>query len=472
MSIKNYISKIKKAFAENEFISDFKKFMFSSDPNDMNYSHLDTNDLKKSVRPGIRAGLIVILTGFVIFIVWGGLAPLDSAAIAEGTVVVSGKHKTIQHLEGGVIESINIVDGQIVLKDQVLITLNNTSAKARLQVIKSQIAFSQAVEARLKAEQEMEEDIDFGNLRERFKEQEIDSILKSQTNLFKIRRSVLEGQINVLNEKIAQYQEQIAGIEARKTSNQSQVVLLTEELESVEELFKKGLALKPRVLELKRQLDAAIGAFEEIKSSLGAARETIAEAKLQILNVKNEFLREVAAEYKDNHSALIEFNEQLNAARDVLDRTEIRAPENGIVTDLQFFTIGGVIPPGAKIMDIVPQDSTLLVEAKVRTQDIDSIYVGLNAKIQLGAYKSRLLPRLEGKVVFVSADTILDQQSGMPFYITRIEINPKELEGLNLDVKLYPGMPATIFLVKGTRTFLEYLISPIRDSFFRAFKEV
>lgn len=469
---KNIFSRIKNSISENEFLSDIKKFMLSNDPDSINFQHLDKGNLIKSVWPGIKTGLILILIGFLIFIVWGGLAPLDSAAIAEGTVVLSGRHKTIQHLEGGVIESINITDGQAVKKDDVLITLNNTSAKARLQVIKSQIAYTKAVDARLHAEQGQLDTVDYGTMPEEYADFGIDKIITSQNNLFEIRRSVLEGQINVLHEKIIQYEEQINGLEARKISNQSQVALLKEELESVDELYKQGLALKPRVLELRRQLDSAIGSYEEIKSSVAAAKETIAEANLQILNVQNEFLQGVASEYKENLTASIELQEQFNAAKDVLERTEIKAPEDGLITDLQFFTVGGVIPPGAKIMDIVPQDDTLLVEAKVKTQDIDSIYVGLVSKVQLGAYKSRLLPRLEGKVVYISADAIVDPQSGMPHYIARIELNPKEIENLNLDIKLHPGMPATVFLVKGTRTFLEYLISPIRDSFFRAFKEV
>jgi len=469
---KNIFSSFKNSISENEFLSDFKKFMFSSNPDDIDYKYLDQQNLKDSVKPGVKAGMFVILTGFLIFIVWGGLAPLDSAAIAEGSIVLSGKHKTIQHLEGGVIVSINITDGQEVLKGDVLLSLNNTSAKARLQVITSQIAYSKSVEARLHAEQEQLDTISFATLSDDFQDYGADKIIASQNNLFNIRKSVLNGQINVLNERILQYEEQIIGLKARKTSNKSQVALLSEELESVETLYKKGLALKPRVLELKRQLDSAIGSFEEIKSSVAAARETIAEANLQILNVRNEFLKEVASEYKENLTASIELNEQLNAAKDILDRTAIRAPDDGIVTDLQFFTIGGVIPPGAKIMDIIPQDDTLIVEAKVKTQDIDSIYIGLTAKVQLGAYKSRLLPRLEGKVIYISADTVIDPQNGMPHYIARIEMNPAEIDSLSLDVKLYPGMPATIFLVKGTRTFLQYLISPIRDSFFRAFKEV
>jgi len=154
-----------------------------------------------------------------------------------------------------------------------------------------------------------------------------------------------------------------------------------------------------------------------------------------------------------------------------VERSEIKSPVDGVVTDMQYHTIGGVIASGHKILDIIPQDGNLIVEAKVKLQDIDSIYPGLLAKVQLGAYKSRLVPRIEGKVIYVSADKSTDQQ-GNSFYITRIEIDEEQFNRLSATIKLHPGMPVTVFIVKGTRTFLEYLISPIRDSFFKAFKEV
>lgn len=465
------IGGIGKAIKNNEYISDVKTLLFTKVLPEDGYHKEIEKDLKDAIKPGVKFGLSVLLVGFLFFIVWGGLAPLDSAAIAEGLVVLSGNHKKIQHLEGGVVEKINVTDGQEVQEGEVLMELNDTAAKARLQISESQRTLALAVEIRLIAEQKgldelrySEEDFDFGN-------QEVVKSVETQFSLFQVRRSVIKGKINVLNEKINQYQEEIMGLEARLVSSVSQQESLKDELKDTEALFAKGLALKPRLFELRRRNDEIVGNVSEIKSRIASARQTIAETRLEILNTENNFQSQVAEEYKENHVKLLELTEQVHAAQDVLTRTKIKSPAKGIVTDLKYHTIGGVIPQGQEIMDIIPTEDHLIVEAKVMTKDIDSIYVGLVAKIQLGAYKARLVPRIDGKVIYIAADKLIDQQQGYPYYIVRISVDPAQIANLTYDVKLAPGMPASVFIVKGERTFLEYLISPIRDSFFRAFKE-
>lgn len=470
--IKHLFKTSKRILLGTEYIKDFKRFMTATSAEEAGYKYVIESDLRKAIQPGIKFGLFTIGFGLLFFIIWGGLAPLDSAAIAEGMITLSGKRKTIQHLEGGIIEKINIIDGQEVKTGTVLIELNSASARARLQVVEGQLLYTNAIDVRLKAEQDGAAELNFDPAIFDMNNPEVKKIIESQKNLFDVRKEVSKGHVNVLNERIGQYTEQVTSLEVKLRSTESQKKSLEEELANTEALFKKGLALKPRVLEMKRQLDSITGALAEIQSNIFGSKEAIAEAKLQILNIENEFQKDVAAEYKENHTHLLELTEQYNAAYDVLERTKIISPYDGVITDLQYHTIGGVISPGSKIMEIIPQDDKLIVEAKVRSQDIDSIHVGLNAKVQLGAFKSRLVPRLEGRVIYVSADTVTDQQSGQAFYIARVEIDQRELKALNLDIKLYPGMPASIFIVKGTRTFLQYLISPIMDSFFRAFKEV
>lgn len=469
--LKNKFRKVKHFIDSVEYVKDFKRFMTAATVEDAGYKYVVESDLRKAIKPGVKFGMYTIGFGILFFIIWGGLAPLDSAAIAEGVITLSGKRKTIQHLEGGVIEKIDVIDGQEVKAGMVLIELNSTAAKARLQVIDGQLVYIDAIEARLKAEQEGKEEIVFDPQLFDLSKDEIKKIVETQQTLFDVRKEVRKGHVNVLNERIGQYTEQLKALEIKLKTMESQKLSLEEELENLESLFKKGLALKPRLLEMRRQVDSATSAVAEINSNIFSAKESISEAKLQILNVDNEFQKEVASEFKENHTRLLEMNEQYNAAYDVLQRTKIAAPNDGIVTDLQYHTIGGVIGPGSKILDIIPQDDKLIVEAKVRSQDIDSVHVGLVAKVQLGAFKSRIVPRLDGRVIYVSADATVDQHSGQSYYIARIEIDQRELNSLNLDLKLSPGMPASVFIVKGTRTFLQYLLSPIRDSFFRAFKE-
>ncbi len=457
---------------EVEYLKALHKYMTTKSMDDTGFSQKVEKDLRLTISGPIKLGFAVIGIGIGVFVIWGGTAPLDSAALAEGVVTVSGHHKTIQHLEGGIIEKIFVQDGQVVNKGSILIKLNDSNAKAQMQIMATQLNFANAMQARLLAERDGAEQIIWNEKAFDFSDPEIKEILRTQENLFRYRRDELKANHAIITERIAQNQEEIIGLEARKASYESQTKLVHEELKNTEDLFAKGLALRPKLLELKRHIDELTAGLAETKSRIAASRESIAENKLKMLNIENEYQKELSKELRDNHSLILDLTEKYNAIKDVVARTDIRAPSAGIVTDLQYHTVGGVIAPGHKILDIVPQNEQMIIEAKIKPQDIDSIYPGLLAKIQLGAYKSRLVPRIEGTVIYVSADKFTEQQTGQSYYIARITINDTQINRLNATIKLHPGMPVTVFIVKGTRTFLEYLISPIRDSFFKAFKEV
>lgn len=428
-------------------------------------------DLRDTIRQPLRFGFGVILFAGCFFLLWGTLAPLDSASIAEGTVIVSGNRKTVQHLEGGVIREILVQDGQNVAAGQVLLKLNDSNPKAQIQMIKSQLNFVIATQERLNAENQDMEELIWSKDGFDFTDPEMAQILKTQENLFEYRKEEMVANRDITNERISQSQKEIESLKVRQNALIGQQELLQEELASTEQLFAKGLALRPRMMELKRAIADVSSAIAETKARIAAANETISENKLKLLSSKNERQKEILKEIKEVHSQLLELLERYNAVNDILERTEVKAPVDGIVTDLRYHTVGGVIQPGQKILDIIPRDTHMIIESKVKVQDIDSLHPGLVAKVQLGAYKSRLVPRLDGKVFYVSADAVVDQHTGQPYYVARIEIDEKDIANLTADIKLYPGMPATVFIVKGTRSFLSYLISPIMDSFYRAFKE-
>ena len=475
MKFKTIIDKIREiihSVAKAEYVKLIYEYMTTKSTSNTLFSDQIAKDLKSTISAPIKFGFATIAIGLGIFVIWGGSAPLDSASIAEGTIMVAGHHKTIQHLEGGVISEIFVKDGQAVENNAVLIKLSDSNAKAQLRIISSQLNFAIAVQARLNAERQNYDQIVWNEKAFDLNDFEIKEILQTQENLFNYKRKEFKANVSIINERIAQNQEEIIGLEVRKTSLQSQSKLIAEELKSTQKLLDKGLALRPKLLELRRQTDELIAGLAETKTRVAAARQSIAENNLRLINLENEYHKELAKDMKENHSQILDLMEKYNAYKDVLERTEIRAPSAGIITDLQYHTIGGVISPGHKILDIVPQNEKLIVEAKVKPQDIDSIHPGLIGKIQLGAYKSRLVPRLDGRVTYISADKFTDQHHGQSYYIAKIEIDEKQLSMLNINVKLYPGMPVTVFIVKGTRTFLEYLVSPIRDSFFKAFKEV
>jgi HlyD family type I secretion membrane fusion protein len=464
-----------RSFIRLEYLHAFLMYMTAKTPGEAGFEAKIEKELKSTIRPPIKFGLGVIAFGIGFFIIWGGAAPLDSASIAEGVIIVSGNHKTIQHLEGGVIEKITVKDGDHVKENDILLVINNSRPKAELAIVTSQLNFATAVQARLHAQLNNYDKIYWDNETFDFSDDRVDEIIKIQVKIFESQTAELKGQLTVLDERIAQKQEENIGHEKQLKSVVSQLNSLQEELKDTEILFKKGLALKEKVYRLRNLHDDSIGKEAQIKASIASNREVISETRVQKLNVQSKFQTELAKEIKENHSHLLEYTEKYNSIKDVLDRTVVKAPSSGIVTGLQYHTIGGVIQPGGKIMDIVPQDQKLIIEAKVKTQDIDSIHLGLSAKVQLGAYKSRLVPRIDGKVIYVSADKFTEQNPGQaqpPYYLARIEIDEAQIANMTLDVKLYPGMPVTVFIVKGERTFLQYMISPIRDSFFKAFKEV
>jgi HlyD family type I secretion membrane fusion protein len=260
-------------------------------------------------------------------------------------------------------------------------------------------------------------------------------------------------------------------LEFQLTAAQSQEKNYAAEIASTQELLKKGLAHRPRLMELKRAHDEFTGRIGNITSAIAGARQEITQLNIKLIAIKNDFHHKVSDEIKDNHRIILELDEKYTAAKDTLERTEIKAPVDGIVSELKHFTIGGVIPPGQNIMDIVPADDKLIIEAQVPTQDIDSIYPGMLAKVQFSAFKARTVPRVEGKVIYIAPDRHVDERGGAPYYLVRIEVDDKEFDKLTANVKLYPGMPATVFIIKGTRTMLQYLLSPLMDSFYRSFKE-
>lgn len=456
-----------------EYLKALILFLTAKTPAESGVKPEHVKELQDAIKPAIKFGLGVVGFGFLFFIVWGGLAPLDQAAIAQGVITVAGSNKTIQHKEGGIITSINVKDGDHVKENDVLMVISDTETKASMQIITSQLNFSSAIQSRLKAQQTYADKIIWDDEGLDYSDPKITEIIETQERLFNATMNHIRAEQSVLDERILQLKEKITGLEKQLKSTQSQIRTLGDDIKVQEDLAKKGLALQPRVREYRRSLDDQIGREAQIKAEIASSNEQIAEVNLKKVSLDQELQSKVAAEMKENHSRLLELTEKYNAAKDALDRTTVRAPMAGTVTDLQYHTIGGVIAPGHKILDIVPLDAKLIVEARVQTQDIESIYPGLLTRIQLGAYKARLVPRIDGKVIYVSPDRMVDNtpQGQMGYYIVRIEIDQSSIDKLATEIVLTPGMPASIFIVKGERTFLQYLISPIRDSFFKAFKE-
>lgn len=419
----------------------------------------------------VMMGIMLTLFGFGGLTAWSALAPLASAAIAPGIVTADTNRKTVQHLDGGVIAEIAARDGDRVEARQVLMRLDDLETKSVVTLLEGQRRAYAAQEARLLAERDARDRLVFpDDLAVLRGSADMAEILSGQERIFQSQRASLDGRIDVTRQRIAQYQAQIKAFEAQFSAGRRQLDLIREELKDVEELTAKGLERKPRLLALRRQAAALDGEQGEFQNNMAQAREAIAEAEMDILRIRADRQSEVATELREVQTQLAEVMEKLAAAQIRQGRRDVLAPEAGTVLNLRYFAPGAVVPPGGPILDLVPRDDSLVVEARVKPSDIDVVHVGLAAKIVFSAFKSRTTPQIDGKVTRVTADALKDERTGEFYYVARVAADPAELEKL-ADVHLQAGMPAETLIITGERTMLQYLTQPIRDTFRSAFRE-
>jgi HlyD family secretion protein len=403
---------------------------------------------------------------------WSTFAPLESAAIAFGTVESESSRKTLQHLEGGIIKAILVADGDVVRAGQALITLENTKASAEVESLKGQLWDAVAREARLVAEQGWQERVVFPpELKTAEPENSsVAAVLAGQQKIFETRRQVFQSQIAVNREKRSQVEKEIEGLKAQESAATKRVGIVRAEAAAVAMLVEKGLERRPRLLNLEREAADIEGRRGEIVAQISRAEQVISESETTLLKLENDRQNEIAQSMREAQSQIFQMRERLQAATDQLLRTAVRAPEDGVVTDLRVHTPGGVIGAGAPLMDLVPRQDRLIVTARVRPEDIDVVRPGLDADVHLLPYNQRRAPRLLGTVTHVSADRLLDKRTDQPYYATKIRVQDLQTAGIDA-VKIIPGMPAEVFIKTGRGTVALYALKPLLDSFNRAFRE-
>jgi HlyD family secretion protein len=417
------------------------------------------------------AGNLLILCFVLGLGTWSGFAPLESAAVASGVVESESSRKTIQHLEGGIIREILVADGDVVRAGQILISLEDTKARAEAQSLQGQLWDATAREARLQAEQQGEERVSFPAKLEMAQNASpsVAAVLAGQQSIFEARRQAFQSQVAVNREKRLQVEKEIEGLRAQESAASKRLEIGREEAATVAMLVSKGLERRPRLLNLEREMADIEGRRGEIVAQLSRAGQVINESKVTLLKLENDRQSEIAQSLREAQSQIFQIRERLQAADDQLLRTAVKSPEDGVVTDLRVHTPGGVIGAGAPLLDLVPRQDRLIVTARLRPEDIDVVHPGLNADIHLVPYNQRRVPRLRGIVMHVSADRLIDKRTDQPYYATKIRVeDPRIVEN---NIKIIPGMPAEVFITTGRGSVALYALRPLLDSFNSAFRE-
>ncbi len=408
-------------------------------------SSLSPNIAKSTINYGVKALIIFV----IIFLGWALFMPIQSASIADGIIVLDFNRKTIQHLEGGIIDQILVKEGQMVEAGEVLLYLHDIKAKTEEQILQERLWTMELQKERLKAENN-------GNFK-----MDLTDFLTKNDNLS-------EDNKKKLNEIIAT-QEKL--LNARQNKKSGEIKVLQAKLKSAKirlRIFNQELSLiKPLVDEenvpILREFD-----LQKSIAELDAETES---TRLQITNYKNEDLSEALKEMKETDMEIIGLFNQLSASRDILKRSSVITPVAGKVMNIKYHTIGAVIPAGGEMMNIVPQNEELIVEAKIKPTDIDNIAVGMKTKVLLTAYKGKKVPKLNGEIINVAADVTTNEQNKESYFLARVSINKKDIAKLKTKITLYPGMPAQAFILTGSRSLVSYLLTPISDSTYKAFRE-
>jgi HlyD family secretion protein len=419
-------------------------------------------------------GLIVAGTACVmVFVIgaggWSAMAPLESAAMAPGTVEVESSRKTVQHLEGGIIGEILVKDGDAVVEGQTLIRLDDTKARTTLAALQGQIWDALAREARLLAERDGDDRIAVPAALAESRDPAALLVVAGQQKIFETRRTLFASKSELIRQRILQVKEEIVGLRAQEAASKKRIALAQEEMIGLRQLVEKGLERKPRMLQLDRDIAEMEGKRGETVASVARAQQSIAESEVNILNLKNDTANEVANDLRDTQKKIHELSEQIQAARDVLARIAVKAPQSGLVTDLKVHTPGGVIQQGEPLLDIVPQADRLIVTAQVKPEDINVVHAGLPAHVRFTPYKQRRTPPIEANVTYVSADRLIDKKTGQPYYAAKLRVDEAMLAEHN--VELVAGMPGEVMIKTGETTYALYALSPVLDSFNRAFRE-
>ncbi|MGA3799222.1 Type I secretion system membrane fusion protein PrsE [Pseudomonas fluorescens] len=424
------------------------------------------------VRKPARLGIWLVIAGFGGFLLWSWLAPLDAGVVATGTVKVTSNRKAVQHLSGGTVDAILVREGDLVTKGQEVVRLDSLRALAEQGAVSAQYIVSKTVENRLEAERDNRDVVKFDpELLKRFKDDyRLEAAMDLQQRLLDTRRAGLAGEISILQENLAASAVQLKGLQQVYSARASQISFLNQELQGTRVLAAEGYVPRNRLLELERSnADLSAGQAENL-NNIARVRSQTTEIKLRILQRQHDYLKEVESQLTDTAKENTTLADRLRALDYEVTHTVIRSPIDGMVQALSIATVGGIIQPGFKIMEIVPVNEPLQVDAMIPVQAIDKMFPGLPVDISFPAFNHAQTPNIPGRVMTISADRLLDEESKEPFYLAQVEVTPDGMSLLGTN-HIRPGMPASVTIKTGERNMLSYLLKPMLERVDSSFKE-
>lgn len=427
--------------------------------------------VRDNIRGPIRGGLIVILIFVVGIGLWASFAPIWSAVVAPASVQVEASRKTVRTRDGGVVREILVREGQSVNAGDLLLRFDDTVPQAQFDVLSQQYDNTVMQQARFLAEVNGARTVTVpAELSARLSDPRVSQVVNNELLIFNSRLATLDNQSAILNQRFEQLNTARGGLDVQVRSIDEQVDLITEELDGYRRLNEQGYAPRTLILRYERQLAEIAGRRGALVSEITRNTQQAGEVRLQLTQLREQRETEAAAGLRDAEARIADIGPRLNAARDALAQTRVTAPDTGFVLNLTQFTIGGVAGAGEVLMDVVPANAPLIVRAQIQPQDIDEVRAGMVAQVQLSAYSAQRVPKVEGRVVTVSADAISNDQ-GQRYYQADLRIEPTELAKLPEGVDLYPGMPAQAMIRTGRRTIMAYLIGPLGDMINRSLRE-
>jgi len=429
----------------------------------------DKERLETDDEPIRKIGYLITFLAFGVFGIWSFFAPIGSSALAPGVLVVKTHSKTVQHLDGGIVHKIHVSNGNIVKKGETLISLDDTQTKAQLEIIRGEMIVLKMQRARLIAEKDLQQTVQFSE--DVFKnDSRTLQAREGQVLVFAARKTVYEGKVAVLAQRVSQLESQRKGMLAQLVGKKALLASYQEEQSDLRALLEEGFIEKNKLRDIERRFASSQGDLGELIAGIASIEMKTGEAKLEVLQVKKDFTESVINQLEEVNAKIYDVEERFIALTDKQNRTILKAPVDGKVMKLVVFTEGGVIAPGGAIMDIVPEREELMIDAEVSIMDIDRVKAGLLADVRFSVFNQAITPEVEGEVLTVSADRLVNEDNGMPYYLAQVKITQESQEKLKGFV-LQPGMPAEVFINTGDRTLFEYLTQPVSNAFARALIE-